>query len=271
MMVVSTDQWRAEIGSFNCHRLRLSKFKWNNNQMFLKIVFIYFLLMCKVLNTKFCLSKLATRLMFHWKAFFILYALFVCSLLLLHGDIESNPGPRNSKNYLPSFCHWNLNSLPAYNFSKLLLLKAYNAIYKYDFICLPETFLDFSIPSDHVSWELEGYKFDRADHPNNVKRGRVCIYDKESFMVRLTNLPYLQEALLIELNDQNKKIINNSEEFESFLTNFEHLLSDINARKPSVSVILGNFNARSTTWRSSKVDSLESSKLFSLRTLNSFH
>ena len=32
----------------------------------------------------------------------------------------------------------------------------------------------------------------------------------------------------------------NSEEFESFLTNFEHLLSDINARKPLVSEILSD-------------------------------
>ena len=127
-LVVITDQWRAEIGSFNCNRLHLSKFKWNNNQMFLNIVFIYFLLMCKVLNTKFCLSKLATRLMLHWKAFFVLALLFTCSLLLLHGDIELNPGPRNSKNHLPSLCHWNLNSLPAHYFSKMLLLKAYNAI-----------------------------------------------------------------------------------------------------------------------------------------------
>ena len=157
MMVVSTDQWRAEIGSFNCHRLSLSKFKWNNNQMFLKIVFIYFLLMCKVLNTKFCLSKLATRLMFHWKAFFILSLLFICSLLLLHGDIESNPGPRNSKNHLPSF----------------------------------EIYLDSSLPSVHVWLELEGYKLVRADQPNNVKRGGVSIYYKESLPVRVINLPYL--------------------------------------------------------------------------------
>ena len=186
--------------------------------------------MCKVLNTKFCLSKLATRLMFHWKAFFILSLLFICSLLLLHGDIESNPGPRNSKNHLPSFCHWNLNSFPAHNFSKMLLLKAYNAIYKYDFICLSETYLDSSIPSDHVSLELEGYNLVRAEQPNNVKRGGVCIYYKESLPVRVINLPYLQEALLLELNDQNKKIIisslyrspsQNSEEFGSFLTNFE--------------------------------------------------
>ena len=101
---------------------------------------------------------------------------------------------------------------------------------------------------------MEGYKLVRADHSDNVKRGGVCIYYKESLPVRVINLPYLQEALLLELNDQNKKIIisslyrspsQNSEEFESYLTNFEHLLSDINARKPSVSVILGDFNARS--------------------------
>ena len=127
-MVVSTDQCCAEIGSFDCHRLRLSKFKWYNNQMFLKIVFIYFLLMCEVLNTKPCLSKLAARLMFHWRVF-ILSLLLICSLLLLHEDIKSNSGPRNSKNHLLSFCHCNLNSLPALNFSKMLLLKAHNAIY----------------------------------------------------------------------------------------------------------------------------------------------
>ena len=94
------------------------------------------------------------------------------------------------------------------------------------------------------------------------------------------NLPYLQDALLIELNDQNKKIIisslyrsssQNSEEFESFLTNFEHLLTDVNALKPSVSVILGDFNTRSTSWWSNDIDSLEGTKLFSLSTLNGFH
>ena len=171
--------------------------------------------------------------MFHWKAFFILSLFFIYSLLLLQGDIESNPGGSKSKNHLPLFCHWNLNGLPAHNISKMLILKAYNAIYKYDFICLSETYLDSSIPSDHVSLELEGYKLVRADHPNNVKRGGVCIYYKESLPVRVINLPYLQEALLLELNDQNKKIIisslyrspsQNSEEFESFLTIFEHLL-----------------------------------------------
>ena len=94
------------------------------------------------------------------------------------------------------------------------------------------------------------------------------IHYKESLPVRVINLPYLQEALLLELNDQNKKTMisslycspsQNSEEFESFLTNFEHLFSDINDRKPSDFVILGFFNTRS-----SDIDSAEGTKLFSL-------
>ena len=114
----------------------------------------------------------------------------------------------------------------------------------------------------------------------------IILYEVEfvstirNLSVRVTNLPYLQEALLLELNDQNKKIFisslyrspsRNSEKFESFLTNFEHLLSDINARKPSVSVTLGDFNARSTCWWSSDIDSLIGSNIFSLSTLNGFH
>ena len=184
MMVVSTYQQRPEIGSFSCHRLCLSKFKWDNNQMFLKIIFIYFLLMYKLLNTKSCLSKLATRLMFQWQAFFILSLLFVCSLLLLHGDVESNPGPRNSKKHLPLFCHWDLKSLPAHNFSKMLLLKAYNAIYKHDFICLSETYLDSSLPSDHVSLELEGYKL--------FVQTNLIMLNKVEFLYTIRNLYQLE-------------------------------------------------------------------------------
>ena len=49
------------------------------------------------------------------------------------------------------------------------------------------------------------FAYEKEDHLNNVKRGGVSIYYKESLPVRKTNLPYLQEALLLELNDQNKK------------------------------------------------------------------
>ena len=48
-------------------------------------------------------------------------------LLQCHGDIKNNPGPRKLKKKKKkkslSVCHWNLNSLPAHNFSKLTQLK----------------------------------------------------------------------------------------------------------------------------------------------------
>ena len=46
-------------------------------------------------------------------------------------------------------------------------------MYKHDFICLPETYLDSTI-SDSLL-EINGYNLVRADHPNNIKRGGVCI------------------------------------------------------------------------------------------------
>ena len=56
------------------------------------------------------------------------------------------------------------------------------------------------------------------------------------------------------MTDNNKRIIvsviyhplsQNNCEFDSFLSNLEQLLSDISKCKPTVSVITGDFNARS--------------------------
>ena len=102
-----------------------------------------------------------------------------------------------------SVCHWNLNSLPAHSFTKLTQLKAYNSIYKYDFICLSETYLDSSTPDNLI--EIEGCKLIRADHPDNIKGGGVCIYYKESLPLLVINTPYLKEALLLEMDYNNKK------------------------------------------------------------------
>ena len=55
----------------------------------------------------------------------------------------------------------------------------------------------------------------------------------------------------------NKKVIvsviyrspsQNNDEFDWFLSNLERLLCDINKRKPYLSIITGDFNARSSTW-----------------------
>ena len=66
---------------------------------------------------------------------FLLTLVYMLIILQCHGDIEPNPGPRKLKTNKFSVRHWNLNSLSAHSFSKLTQLKAYNSIYKYDFIC----------------------------------------------------------------------------------------------------------------------------------------
>ena len=62
----------------------------------------------------------------------------------------------------------NVNIILAQN--KLSLLTAYNSALNYDLICLTETYLDSTV----------GYNLLRADHPDNVKRGGVCLYYREN-------------------------------------------------------------------------------------------
>ena len=64
-------------------------------------------------------------------------------------------------------------------------LKAYNSIYKHDFACLSETYLDSSIPLNDNSLQTEGYKLVRADNPNDVKIGGRCVYHREHFLLGL--------------------------------------------------------------------------------------
>ena len=126
--------------------------------------------------------------------------------------------------------------------------------------------------------EIAGYILVCADHPNNIKSGGVCIYYKESLPVRVISLPYLKEALLLKMTYNNKKVIvsviyrspsQNNSEFDLFLSNFEKPLSDINERKPFLSVITGDFNSKPGRW-SKDIDTTEGSKLFSLTSSNGF-
>ena len=119
-MTVSMFQWRSVIGIFNCPCSAMSYRVCNLIKNFVSFFEI---------------------LLFGWhyfeSAFNILLSLiYNYSFLQCHGDIELNPGPRKLKTNSFSICHWNLNSLATYNFSKLTQLIAYNSIYKHDFICL---------------------------------------------------------------------------------------------------------------------------------------
>ena len=93
----------------------------------------------KVIPTSFrlCFLKIADITVF--------LLLFIQNLLSCCGDIEENPGPKYSS---LTFCHWNLNRLTAHDSTKISLLEAYITQQNYDIICLTETFLNSSFPSD---------------------------------------------------------------------------------------------------------------------------
>ena len=72
---------------------------------------------------------------------------FFIKKIILSGDVEANPGPQSKRCQEFSICHWNLNSIVTHSFIKVLLLRRI-LLYNYDVICLPETYLNSSIPSD---------------------------------------------------------------------------------------------------------------------------
>ena len=66
-------------------------------------------------------------------------------------------------------------------------------MYKHDFLCLSETYLDSFTPDGLL--EIDGYNLVRTDHPNNIKGDGVCICYKEALPARVIGLPYLKAAL----------------------------------------------------------------------------
>ena len=173
---------------------------------------------------------------------------------MLCGDVESNPDPRVNFGLNFSICHWNPSSIAAHNFSKISLLKANNAIHTYDIICLSETYPNHDTLSDNDNLKIPGYKLIRVDHPSNQKRGGICIYHLDFLPIKVNNVSCLKECLNFSLSVYGKQCnitliyrspSQSSEEFVTFLSNFELLLDYITNCNPFVSMIIGDFNARS--------------------------
>ena len=126
----------------------------------------------------------------------------------------------------------------------------YNSVYNYDIIALSETYLDSSIPNESIS--LTGFSKDiyRGDHPNDVKRGGVCLYFKDSLAI-------LDECIISELTIGRKKVFfvvvyrspsQNSESFYSFLENLELIIQNLKNKRPHYMILTGDFNCKSDSW-----------------------
>ena len=88
--------------------------------------------------------------------------------------------------------------------NKLSLLTAYNSALNYDLICLTEKYLDSSVDPNNFS--INGCKLLRANHPDSVKRGGVCLYYRESLTLQLVDTPYIEQCILCEINIQNTTV-----------------------------------------------------------------
>ena len=151
------------------------------------------------------------------------------------------------------FCHWNLNVLAAHDFIKVPLIEVFITISNFDIVCLSETFLDSTIPGDDENRQINGYSLLTADYPNDIKRGGVCIYFKESLpLIRRNDLTNIKDCLVTEINLNSEKCFftclyrspsQNHDELERFCINFDLLLSNINNLHPTYSIVLGNFSA----------------------------
>ena len=125
---------------------------------------------------------------------FFFYSAFVFLILLMDGDIESNPEPKTitENPFFFSYCYWNFNNLLAHN--KLSVLEAYNIAHKYDVIFTPESYLDSTIPLDYNSVFLSDYSLTCAEHPDNVKFG----------------LSLSKKSFFICFNDSSSKVMKNA-------------------------------------------------------------
>ena len=149
---------------------------------------------------------------------------------------------------------------------KVFLLEAYNIVYKYDFICISKTYFDSSVKSEDDDLGISGHKLIRMDHPLNIKRGGVFMKYKESLVVEMINISYLQECLFCEVLIDNirgciafiyRSPSQNGLEFQRFLSGLEQLLINIEGLKPNFTVLLGDYNSCSRSWWASDTNTQE--------------
>ena len=140
----------------------------------------------------------ATYVLIIWSL--LQYIWYDSRIIILSGDIETNPGPKNSfSNQSLGINHWNVNSLSSHIYKKVSLLSGFISVQKLDIICLSETYLNSKTSTDDGNLEIPGYNIIRKDHSSNTKRGVVCVYYKSTLHFKLINIKYFQQCITFEV------------------------------------------------------------------------
>ena len=200
-------------------------------------------------------------------------------LLLLGGDIETNPGPQTEKAL--KFFHWNLNSICARGAVKIPLIEAYDSVHKFDLIAISETRLNSTIGNDVTPIDGPSRETHRADHPSDNKIGGVCLYFREGLLIKCRkDLELLQEMIVAEITISRKKILfstiyrspsQNSEQFEHFIDRLHRSLNVMQRERPHLVILTGDLNCRSSQWWAQDVEEPEGMALEELIETNNLH
>ena len=108
-------------------------------------------------------------------------------LILLSGNVETNPGPKSIFGQSFLIGYWNLNGISAQSYTEIFVLTAYVLFHNFDIICLSKTYLSSKTSPDDQILEVPGYYILCADHSSNNKRGGVCIFYKTTFPLIVLN------------------------------------------------------------------------------------
>ena len=108
-----------------------------------------------------------------------------------------------------------------------------------------------------------GKEIYKSDDPNDVKRGGVCLYLKDSLAIKQRkDLQILDECIISELTFGRKKVFRkkgffvavyrspsqNAESFYSLLEKLERIIQNLKDKRPHCIILTGDFNCRSDGW-----------------------
>ena len=120
-------------------------------------------------------------------------------------------------------------------------------------------------------WDLDcGNYLLRADHPSTTRGGSVYIPYRINLPLRILNISYLSQCITLEISIGNKVChfihlyrspSETQDEFQTFKSNLKLNLDALLCGNPFLTVMIGDFNAKSKDWCSIDITSFEGSEL----------
>lgn len=131
-----------------------------------------------------------------WKQITFWYCILIILIIRCNKELIQRPNKNSKLCSDLSLCYWYLNSITAYDFSKLSLLEACNIEDRDNAICFsPNLFLFRMVIRDQ---ELIGCTLDMK-----IRVSDLAIYKKESLTVWSVTVSDLQRCLLLAVIVQN--------------------------------------------------------------------